>query len=206
MARIIKALTETYTHDFLIPRDVAERIGLNVIRPKTDEETLIMKLYESYEDELRMNIPFDADAILAAHAPPPPPPAPSAQPTQPPLPVQPSLPAPTSPEVPQPGQPIGLTLQGQPTQIAQLLQIPQTPQQAPTPPVRFKIKLAAIESHDESFVWVTDGLVTPPAQGGGQLSIAGAQVSLPNSPSLPTITFKLGRWFRNSELGGMTFE
>jgi len=61
---IIKSLTEEYTHDFIVTRDVAERIGLKVIRPSKEEEDLIMKLYASYEDELKMNTPFDAESLL----------------------------------------------------------------------------------------------------------------------------------------------
>ncbi len=143
---------------------------------------MIMKLYESYENELRMNIPFDAEAILAAHTPPP---------VQPPLQPQ------------QPTQPVEPSQQAQPPQT---VQIPQIPQQTVITPFRFKIKLAAIESHDESFVWVTDGLINPPAQGGAQLSIGGAQFAVPAASAVPTITFKLGRWHRHGELGGLTFE
>jgi hypothetical protein len=46
-------------------------------------------------------------------------------------------------------------------------------------------------------------LISPP-QGGMQMPF-GAPVALP-SPGVPTITFKLGRWHRNAELAGLTFE
>lgn len=62
---IIKSLTEEYTHDFIVTRDVAEKIGLKVVRPNKQEEDLIMKLYQSYETELKMNTPLDAEALLA---------------------------------------------------------------------------------------------------------------------------------------------
>jgi Serine dehydrogenase proteinase len=170
--RIIKALTETYTHDFLITRDVAEKIGLSVVRPNVEEEALIMKLYESYEEELRMNVPFDAESILADHAQ-----------------------QPVSPPAAQPAQPAG-----PPIAAPQ----PQALQTHASSPVKFKIKLASIESHDESFVWVTDGLIAPPQQGGTQVPF-GVPMALPSS-GVPTITFKLGRWYRSAELGGLGFE
>lgn len=61
--QIIKALTETYTHDFIVTRDIAEKIGLKVVRPTTEQESLITKLFWSYQDELKMNVPFDLEAL-----------------------------------------------------------------------------------------------------------------------------------------------
>lgn len=148
MDRIVKALTETYTHEFLITRDIAEKIGLKVVRPKQEEENLIMKLYESYEDEMKMNIPFDAEALLS-----------SVTPTQ------------------------------QPPQVGQASQ-PQTPQ--PLTPqsnaVKFKIKLGAIESMSDSFIWVTDGSVHPPAP----IQMIAPQMPTAQASALaPTVVFKL---------------
>ncbi len=65
---IIKALTETYTHNFLITRDIAEKIGLSITKPSLDEERLITRLYESYERELKMDIPLDAESLLTTAA------------------------------------------------------------------------------------------------------------------------------------------
>ena len=62
--RIVKSLTEEYTHGFIVTRDMAEKIGLKVIKPSDDEEKLIMKLYQSYENELKMTVPFDAESVL----------------------------------------------------------------------------------------------------------------------------------------------
>ena len=67
---IVKQLTEVYTHEFIITRDVAENIGLNVIRPDAKTEELIMNLFEIYERELKMNDPFDAENILTSIQPP----------------------------------------------------------------------------------------------------------------------------------------
>jgi hypothetical protein len=140
--RIIKALTEEYTHDFLITADIAEKIGLKVVRPSPDEETLIMKLYESYESELKMDTPFDAEALLSAQ-----------------------------PPTPQPPQPNS---------------------------VNFRIKLGAIESANDSFIFVSEGSVYPPL---GQ--IYPQLVAQPGIyPPTPHVRFKIGRWCKYSGLSG----
>jgi hypothetical protein len=61
---IVKKLTQTYTHFFLMPREEAEQIGLKVVKPSNTEEDLIMKIFESYERELLMDRPFDPDAVF----------------------------------------------------------------------------------------------------------------------------------------------
>jgi len=153
---IVKALTETYTHDFLISRDLAEKIGLKIIRPTPEEEGLIMRLYDSYESEMKMNIPFDADAIIAARR-------------------------------------LAHTQALQPS-------TPQAPQQVQT--VMFKIKLAAIESLTDSFTWVTDGSIIPPAQCAPQ----GMPPQMGLQIGVPSVMLKLGRWYNITELEGMSFE
>ena len=64
---IVKALTETYTHDQLIPRYLAERIGLKVIRPNVALETAMWDLYELYERDLKLREIFDPEAILGTN-------------------------------------------------------------------------------------------------------------------------------------------
>ena len=61
---IVKKLTQTYTHFFLVTRDDAERIGLKVEKPTPTQETMIMDLYGAYESYLMMNQPYDPDSIL----------------------------------------------------------------------------------------------------------------------------------------------
>ena len=62
---IVKKLTQTYTHFFLITRDEAERIGLKVDRPTAGQERIIADLYAAYETYLAMNQPYDPDSILS---------------------------------------------------------------------------------------------------------------------------------------------
>jgi hypothetical protein len=61
---ITKALTEIYTHDYLISRDIAKRIGLKVIIPETQMESTIWKLYEIYEKDLHLREIFDPEELL----------------------------------------------------------------------------------------------------------------------------------------------
>ena len=61
---ITKALTETYTHDYLISRDIAEKIGLKVIRPDNKLEATMWNLYEIYEKDLQLREVFDPESIL----------------------------------------------------------------------------------------------------------------------------------------------
>lgn len=143
--RIVKALTEEFTHDFLITRDIAEKIGLKVIRPSPDEENLIMKLCESYESELKMDTPFDAEALL---------------------PQQPA------------GQPA--------TQMTQ------------PNPHKFRIKLGAIESANDSFIWVSEGLVYPPLS-----QLIPQVIAQPGMyPPMPSIKIKSGAWYNHIGLSG----
>lgn len=62
--RIAKKLTQFYTHDYLITRDEAKRIGLNVVKPDDALEKLIMTLYQEYADDLKLQRPFDAFEAL----------------------------------------------------------------------------------------------------------------------------------------------
>jgi hypothetical protein len=66
--KIMKALTEEYTHEYYITVDEAERIGLPVERPDKELENLMMKLYKDYAEELHLAEPFDPDAILGNKA------------------------------------------------------------------------------------------------------------------------------------------
>lgn len=61
---ITKALTETYTHDYLISRDIAKRIGLKVIIPEAQIESAMWKLYEIYEKDLHLREIFDPEELL----------------------------------------------------------------------------------------------------------------------------------------------
>jgi hypothetical protein len=71
--QIIKALTETFPHDFMITRDTASKIGLKSVHATPDEEKLMMTLFASYEAEFKMNTPFDADDLLTRQSLQPPP-------------------------------------------------------------------------------------------------------------------------------------
>jgi len=139
--KIIKALTETYTHDFIITRDMGKKIRLNVHDAGADEETLIMKLYESYESELKMNLPFDAEALLPPR---------------------------------------------------------QTGQTAQPTPVSFKVKLGAIESINESYVYVSEGYVYPPLA-----HVVPQVLTQPGMyPPTPPVMFKSGAWYAYTTLTG----
>ncbi len=61
---IVKALTETYTHDYQIPRKEAKKIGLKVEAPDEKLESIMMQLYRLYEKDLLLRDPFNADALL----------------------------------------------------------------------------------------------------------------------------------------------
>jgi len=61
---IVKTLTETYTHDYLIPRKEAQKIGLKVEIPDENLESLMRELYHAYEKDLLLRDPFNADALL----------------------------------------------------------------------------------------------------------------------------------------------
>ncbi len=61
---IIKLLTETYTHDYQIPRKEAKKIGLKVEIPDDKLESHMMDLYRVYEKDLLLTDQFNADALL----------------------------------------------------------------------------------------------------------------------------------------------
>lgn len=61
---IVKTLTEQYTHDYPICRTEAEKLGLKVKRPNEDLELLMMKLFGDYEGDLKLQEPFNPDALL----------------------------------------------------------------------------------------------------------------------------------------------
>ena len=137
---IIKIFSETYTHNFVITRDNAEKFELNIERPDNVEEALIMKLFESYKDEMKMTIPFDSEAIFNSRR----------------IPAQP------------------------PKTVTPLLggQSPQQPQQIPI--AIFKTKLGAIESLDNSYMFIQNGFVNP--------------------QNTPPITYKIGTWYPHNKL------
>lgn len=151
IARIIKALTEEYTHNFIITRSKADDIGLNVKKPTSEQENLIMKIYESYAREMDMNIPFDAEALLFAQ------------------------------------QPVESTT-------------PTTQRNSR----KFRFKLGAIESADDSFIFVSGGLVYPPLTELIQDAKLKAQVMIQPGmyPPKPSVMVKSGNWYRYSELSG----
>lgn len=61
---IVKALAETYTHDYLITRSEAEKLGLKAVRPDDQLEAVIWELYEAYEEDLRLREPFNPETLL----------------------------------------------------------------------------------------------------------------------------------------------
>jgi hypothetical protein len=63
---IVKKLTEELCiHDYRITRDEAEReLGLDVERPNEKLENLMWTLYEEYERELELGVPFDPLGML----------------------------------------------------------------------------------------------------------------------------------------------
>ncbi len=63
---IVRMLAETYPHDYLIPRSVAQRIGLKAERPDHQLESLMTDLYKTYENDLSLQDPFNPDALLGA--------------------------------------------------------------------------------------------------------------------------------------------
>ena len=66
--KIKHSLTEVYTHDYLITRDDATKLGIRVDSPDKDLDELIMKLYQEYEDALLLQDPFDADTTLGTQS------------------------------------------------------------------------------------------------------------------------------------------
>jgi hypothetical protein len=61
---IVKALSGKYTHDYLITRREAKAIGLPIMEPDERLEELIWNLYQVYERDLQLRIPFIADLPL----------------------------------------------------------------------------------------------------------------------------------------------
>lgn len=61
---IVTALTEIYTHDFLICRSEAEKIGLKVKRPSSKLDKKINKLFIEYEKALELQEPFNPDGMM----------------------------------------------------------------------------------------------------------------------------------------------
>lgn len=62
--RITRALTEEYTHEHYFTRDKAIEIGLNIVKPDQELESLMTRLFEDYEEQLRLCEPFDPESIL----------------------------------------------------------------------------------------------------------------------------------------------
>jgi hypothetical protein len=61
---IVKDLTQQYTHDYPICRTEAEKLGLKVKRPDKDLEFSMMNLFRDYEKDLKLQEPFNPDALL----------------------------------------------------------------------------------------------------------------------------------------------
>lgn len=60
ISKIITEITEDIcVHNYPIYSDEAERLGLNVIKPKDDQEKLIWKLYETYASTMKLSVPFN---------------------------------------------------------------------------------------------------------------------------------------------------
>jgi len=66
--KIVEILTETlYTHNYPISRkEASELIGLNVIEPNQNLETLMWSLHKEYEKDLKLLIPFNPAKILGS--------------------------------------------------------------------------------------------------------------------------------------------
>jgi ATP-dependent protease ClpP protease subunit len=142
---IVKALTEEYTHDFLITRDIAKKVGLKVVMPSPEEESLMMKIYESYESEMKTNTPLDVEYLLSGQQ-----------------------------SVGPPSQPM------------------------PPNPKKFRLKLGAIESASDSFIWISEGIAYPPlAQIIPQVMAQPGQY-----PPVPSIRLLAGTWSKSPEAGG----
>ncbi|MEW6725369.1 MAG: hypothetical protein AB1327_00165 [Bacillota bacterium] len=64
---IVDSLTQKlYAHNHMISRQEAgAEIGLNVVKPDGEMESLIWELYEEYRARLRLDEPFDPAALLA---------------------------------------------------------------------------------------------------------------------------------------------
>ncbi len=65
IGQIIEVLVEkTYLHGHAIGRDEAKKLGLPIVFPKDDLENDIWKLFELYEEELKLKDGFDIDGAL----------------------------------------------------------------------------------------------------------------------------------------------
>ncbi len=63
--KIVKLLTqELPTHNYLIGRSEAQDIGLNIIEPDSNIETLMWRLYKEYEDWLKITSPVSPELDL----------------------------------------------------------------------------------------------------------------------------------------------
>ena len=62
---IVDLLTEKlYTHSYLISRKEAKEIGLPIVQPDDEMETLLWSLYKEYEGDLKLLEPFTPEKIL----------------------------------------------------------------------------------------------------------------------------------------------
>ena len=65
--KIVKMLTqELPTHNYLIGRSEAQEIGLDIIEPDNNIETLMWNLYKEYEDWLKITSPVSPELDLGA--------------------------------------------------------------------------------------------------------------------------------------------
>jgi hypothetical protein len=62
--KVAKLLAETYTHDYLIARGEAQKMGLAVSNPEAQVEASMWSLYEAYEKDLILRDPFNPEQML----------------------------------------------------------------------------------------------------------------------------------------------
>lgn len=62
--KIKKQLTEVYTHSYAIIRSEAIKMGLNIIKADVELENLMMKLFDDYAEDTKINEPFFAEDVL----------------------------------------------------------------------------------------------------------------------------------------------
>lgn len=62
--KIKKQLTEVYTHSYAITRAEAIKIGLQVTKADEQLESLLMKLFDDYAEDAKINEPFFVEDVL----------------------------------------------------------------------------------------------------------------------------------------------
>lgn len=66
IVQIVDALTNKYTHDYPICRQEALQIGLKVSEAEPETEDLMMQLFGLYEESLKLQEPFNPEALLGS--------------------------------------------------------------------------------------------------------------------------------------------